>query len=119
MSDFPEGRRIGTRKQCFAKALLKNSKTIGYLADISESGFKIRIMERLDREASEKETIGIQFDECAIQYFQVKAKLCWRRDEEKSTLLGYRTESFETAEGSTGYESIRKLYGDGAKGDFT
>ncbi len=119
MSDFSMQRRTGARDQCFAKIILKNTKTIGYLADISETGFKVRIMERLDREASENETVGIQFDECSIGYFQLNAKRCWRRDEEKSTLLGFEIETFETVEGKASYESIRKQYGESSQTDFT
>jgi len=119
MSDFSESRRASTRNQCFAKTMLKNTKTIGYLADISETGFKVRIMEALNREAVKQEIVGIQFDECGVPYFQVHTKLCWRRDEEKSTLLGFEIESFETADGKAGYESIRKQYGESSQADFT
>jgi len=119
MSDSSEGRRLSVRNQCFAKTMLKNTKTMGYLADISETGFKVRIMEHLEREAAANEVVGIQFNECNVQYFQVDAKLCWRRDEEKSTLLGFEITSFETVEGKASYESIRKQYGESSQTDFT
>lgn len=91
--------------------MLKNSALIGYVADISDRGFKVRIMEKFEGELAFRETAGIQFDECGVPYFQLAALLRWRRDEEKSTLIGFELESFETDEAKTRYAMIREKYG--------
>jgi hypothetical protein len=105
----PENRK-DRRENCFARALLPDASSYGYVADISRAGLRIRIPGDLPAIPAGRQRLTISLEEMAIPAFQVEVECRWSRQELKSTLVGFLVISCLGEEGQQRFESLIEYY---------
>ena len=103
-----ENRKQG-RARSFARTLLQETGAYGYIADISPTGFRVRVPGDIPRPLAGKHRLIISLEEISIPAFQVEAECRWSREEPKSILIGFEAVAF--LEGGRGrYDALLEYY---------
>jgi hypothetical protein len=102
-------KREADRDRSFARALLSETGTYGHVADISISGFRVRVPGDHPRLLVGRQVISISLEDLDIPLFQVVAEYRWSRSEPKSTLIGFQAISF-IGDGQARYDALHEHY---------
>ena len=70
-------RRVDRRCRSFARILISVEGRFGYIADVSEGGFKGLFPEPFGLEIGSLLPIGVSFEELGVDFFSLKAAVRW------------------------------------------
>lgn len=112
MIDFSDKRQT-PRLPSFARIKFEGTGIIGHIADVSDSGFRVRSLEPVHEPVPQLIRAGIVFDEAGIPWFTILARLRWSKAENASHLFGCTIESFESFQGKTAWNKIVEVYTQG------
>lgn len=115
MTENLRDKRRQSRDPSFARVILEHSGCIGYVADVSDDGFRVRSVEGWSGEVTASDSAGISFAEESIAFFRLPVTVCWYRQEASSIVLGCRIEPGADPSASQQYQRIIATY---RQGDF-
>ncbi len=96
-----DNRRFASRERSFARILVSVEGKLGYIADVSEGGFKALFTEAFSLDLGRTFTVSVSFDEIGLPLFEVSALSRWCRISGGCLEVG-----FELARGSAGPEAL-------------
>ncbi|MFO7850103.1 MAG: PilZ domain-containing protein [Spirochaetia bacterium] len=103
-----KNRRESERSYTYAKVVIWKFDTLGYLRDVSPTGMRIEVFNKIDF-SPQKEVVStiIPHQDLDIEPFDIKSEIRWVKENDPTTSLGLEIESFETPETE---KMFRRLY---------
>ncbi|MFP4179750.1 MAG: PilZ domain-containing protein [Spirochaetaceae bacterium] len=103
-----KNRRESERSYTYAKVVLWEFDTIGYLRDISPAGMRIEVFDKVDF-APQKEVVTtiIPHQDLKIDPFNITSEIKWIGENGPTASVGLEIESFENSETE---KMFRRLY---------
>jgi hypothetical protein len=98
------------RERCFARVMIEKRAIYGYLCEISGKGFRMRIPQTLRVQVDSPSRFVISLGDMGILPFSLSADLIWRKNEGRSTLLGFELLNFESEESKKFYMKLMESY---------
>ncbi|HAP43251.1 MAG: hypothetical protein A2087_08120 [Spirochaetes bacterium GWD1_61_31] len=107
--------RGSTRLASFARVLFTGSGLLGYLADASRNGFRVRSAGAYDGAVPGTELVTINFAEIGVLLPALRVTVCWSRREDNSSLFGCMIDGFDSDRVAADWQKILATYtqGDG------
>jgi hypothetical protein len=105
-----EDKRSEPRERCFIRVIAMGGAIVGYIVDIATKGFKVRIPYRFAGALDPPVRFQISLGEKEIKPFELAAEVRWRKDEQKTTLLGLKRLEFESPEAEASYFKLIDYY---------
>lgn len=102
-------RRIERRSRSFARILISVEGRFGYIADVSEGGFKGLFPEPFALEIGSLLPISVSFEEMGLGSFGLKASVRWLRLVGGALEVGFEL-SHADDEALSSFERIRDYY---------
>jgi hypothetical protein len=104
-------RRIDTRNRSFARILLVVAGRVGYVADVSEHGFKGLFPDPFEAVLGGVFSVTVSFEELGLPVFEIQAVVRWTKLSSGSLEVGFNlVEGSSTVEDIDKFEQIRKYY---------
>jgi hypothetical protein len=102
-------RRVDRRNRSFARILISVEGRFGYIADVSEGGFKGLFPEPFGLEIGSILPICVSFEEMGLGFFSLKASVRWLRLAGGALEVGFELFHADDAALSS-FERIRDYY---------
>jgi hypothetical protein len=104
-------RRNYERDHSFARILIEIEGKVGYVADVSDFGFKGLFPEPFGGRVGREYLVGIAFDELGLAAFNIRAILRWDRVTQGAGEVGFELVEKETGLGELeNFKTIREYY---------
>jgi len=110
--DFRD-KRVIPRLPSFARIKFEGTGILGHIADVSDSGFRVRSLELVNEPVPELIRAGIVFDEAGVPWFTLLARVRWVSVANACNMFGCTIESFESAQGKLAWSRIVEVYTQG------
>jgi Histidine kinase-, DNA gyrase B-, and HSP90-like ATPase. len=99
------------RDRCFARAIvMTGERRLGHIADMSDSGLRIRLMPLPRTPIPKRIDIMLALDEIGISPFHLTAENAWRLDDSNSSVLGLKALGFDDEAAKSSFEALRQYY---------
>lgn len=106
-----DNRRFANRERSFARILVSVEGRLGYIADVSEGGFKALFTEAFSLDLGRPFTVTISFEEIGLSFFELKALSRWCRISGGCLEVGFELTGDQADSGAiAGFEKIRGYY---------
>jgi hypothetical protein len=107
-------RRDSLRDHSFARILINVEGRVGYVADVSDRGFKGLFPEPFPLELGRNFTIGVSFEELGLAAFEIEATARWTRLASGSQEVGFELQAWELPQADAEkFNKIREYYSNG------
>ena len=107
-------RRDSSRDRSFARILISVEGRVGYVADVSDNGFKGLFPEPFGIEPGKTFSVGVSFAELGLSAFELEATVRWVRLSEGAQEVGFELREMTTAAGGEGeFAILRDYYSNG------
>jgi hypothetical protein len=107
-------RRDSSRDRSFARILISVAGRVGYVADVSDNGFKGLFPEPFAIEPGKTFTVGVSFAELGLAAFELEATARWVRLSGGAQVVGFEIRDMAAAFCDAGkFAVIRDYYSNG------
>jgi hypothetical protein len=107
-------RRGFGRDHSFARIMINVEGRVGYVADVSDKGFKGLFPEPFNLDLGRAFVVGVSFEELGLKAFDIRAVARWMRLESGSQEVGFELLGLEMDEEERKkFNKIRIYYADG------
>jgi len=107
-------RRDSSRDRSFARILISVKGRVGYVADVSDNGFKGLFPEPFAMEPGKTFSVGVSFSELGLSAFNLEATVRWVRLSGGAQEVGFELREMEAAVYDEGkFAIIRDYYSNG------
>jgi hypothetical protein len=104
-------RRDSSRDRSFARILIRLEGRVGYVADVSDNGFKGLFPEPFAIEPGKTFSVGVSFAELGLSAFELEATVRWVRLSAGAQEVGFELgEMAEAARDESKFAIIRDYY---------
>lgn len=108
---MPDNRRIGNRDRSFARILVRLDGRLGYIADVSDGGFKALFTEAFSIDLGKTFKVSVSFEEIGLSVFEVNVLSRWCRIEGACLEVGFEVvRQGAGTEALADFEKIRAYY---------
>jgi len=106
-----KNRRTYSRIHSYAKAVFLFYDMIGYIRDVSETGFRVEILaEKLPETGKTMHTTIIAHPDLDIDPFNVLAAVRWLKRNDPTIAVGLEVVSFSTLRGKELYKTLVDIF---------
>lgn len=107
-------RRDSSRDRSFARIFVSVEGRVGYVADVSDSGFKGLFVEPFEPELGRDLLVGVSFAELGLSAFVIEATARWSRISQGAMEVGFEIRSTSPSSEEAGkFAIIRDYYSGG------